>query len=654
MKVNTWKIKSCHFYSHDGRRRDIEFKLNGVTIITGKSSTGKSAVIDTVNYCFGSSTCDIGRHIEERCSYVAILLTNMSEELFICRKIPRASQKVSTMMQIINSTIVNIPDTASDLNVKTNKEDALLIMQSIFIIGEVMKAGSNESKISIRNLMPYLFLTDDVIINKKQSLYGLEGQKSKHVIDSYPYFIGAIDEQTLSLEREIYGLQKGVEKEKARLDKIEKSKDLHEKDADDILLEAINLSLIEQDIVYSPFEEKIDFLIAINQLTQKKLPSKSSTLFNELTTKNKAILKKLTSQEKELKSAYLLRDASSGFSSTLVKQQNNLSVSSFFKSEYNSSCCPVCEADLPSATEEVVTINKALQSITKEVAVSEKRVPKIEAYVDSLLASVETTKEEAALLDRQLKLLVQENSELDKIENRYVYVERLKGKIDFFLKQHTRNKIPKIDDKRYQEYKLRIKEIESLLDPALIEEQKKAADNEVSKNATEIMRKLPTALPLTGNSIHFSSRNMSVSILESAGTLIPMNKIKSDQNYLAIHISLILGLQKELQKRNRPVPGFVFIDQVSRPYYPADKNSEYKNEIKLNTDLNDREVISVKTYFDLFFDVTRANKSLQLIVLEHAYFENDERFKNSVKYRWTDETSDALIPHDWCKKTKVN
>ncbi len=647
MKVNTWKIKSCHFYSHDGRRRDIKFKLKGVTIITGKSSTGKSAVIDTVNYCFGSSACDIGSHIEARCSYVAILLTNVAEELFICRKIPGPSQKVSTMMQIINSTIVNIPDTASDLNVKMNKEDALLNMQSIFNIGEVKKAGSNESKISIRNFMPYLLLTDDVIINKKQSLYGLEGQKSKHVIDSYPYFIGAIDEQTLSLEREMYGLKKGVEKEKIRLDKIEKYKDLQEKDADDILLEAINLSLIERDIVYSPFEEKINFLITINQLTQKKLPSKSSTLFNELTTKNKAVLKRLTSQEKELKSAYLLRSASSGFSNTLIKQQNNLSVSSFFKSEYDSSCCPVCETELPSATEEVVTMNKALQSITKEIAVSEKRVPKIEAYIDNLLVGVEETMEEVDLLDRQLKLLVKENAELDKIENRYVYVERLKGKIDLFLKQQTRNKTPKIEDKRYQEYIQRIKEIENLLDPALIEEQKKAADNEVSKNATEIMRELPTALPLTGNSIHFSSRNMSISILESAGTLIPMNKIKSDQNYLAIHISLILGLQKELQKRERPVPGFVFIDQVSRPYYPADKNSKYKNEIKLNVNSTDTEVTSVKKYFDLFFDITEKSESLQLIVLEHAYFEDDPRFKDSVKYRWTDETSKALIPDNW-------
>ena len=652
MKMNTWKIKSCHFYSHDGRRRDIEFKLNGVTIITGKSSTGKSAVIDTVNYCFGSSTCDIGSHIEARCSYVAILLTNMTEELFICRKIPKPSQKISTMMQVINSTIVNIPDTASDLNVKTNKEDALLIMQSIFIIGEVMKAGSNESKISIRNLMPYLFLTDDVIINKKQSLYGLEGKKSRYVIDSYPYFIGAIDEQTLSLEREMYGLQKGVKKEKDRLDKIEKSNDLHEKDVDDILLEAINLSLIDQNIISNPFEEKINFLITLNQLTQKKLPSKSSTLFNELTKKNKTVLKKLTNQEKELKSAYLLRNASSGFSDTLIKQQNNLSVSNFFKSEYESSCCPVCEAELPNATEEVVTINKALQSITKEIAVSKKRVPKIEAYVDRLLVDIEATKEESALLDRQLKLLVQENSELEKIENRYVYIERLKGKIDFFLKQNTRNKTPEIDNKRFQEYGLRIKEIESLLDPELIEEQKKAADSEVSKNATEIMSTLPTALPLTGNSIHFSSRNMTISILESAGTLIPMNKIKSDQNYLAIHISLILGLHKEFQKRDRPVPGFIFIDQVSRPYYPADKNSEYKNEIKLNVDSNDREVTSVKEYFDLFFDITEKNKSLQLIVLEHAYFENDERFKSSVKYRWTDETSDALIPNDWCENPK--
>jgi hypothetical protein len=215
------------------------------------------------------------------------------------------------------------------------------------------------------------------------------------------------------------------------------------------------------------------------------------------------------------------------------------------------------------------------------------------------------------------------------------------------LNQKERNKTPRIDDKRYLEYTYRIKEIEGLLDPLLIEEQKKAADNEVSKNATEIMRKLPTASPLTGNSIHFSSRNMSVSILESAGKLIPMNKVKSDQNYLAIHISLILGLQKELRKRERPVPGFVFIDQVSRPYYPADKNSEYKNEIKLNVDSDDREVTSVKTYFDMFFNLSDQNESLQLIVLEHAYFENDQRFKDSVKYRWTDESTDALIPDDW-------
>lgn len=33
------KIKSIHLYSYDGRRRDVQFHLNGLNVITGRSST---------------------------------------------------------------------------------------------------------------------------------------------------------------------------------------------------------------------------------------------------------------------------------------------------------------------------------------------------------------------------------------------------------------------------------------------------------------------------------------------------------------------------------------------------------------------------------------------------------------------------------------
>ena len=45
------KIVSIHLYSHDGRRRDLPFKIVGLNIITGRSSTGKSALSEIIEYC---------------------------------------------------------------------------------------------------------------------------------------------------------------------------------------------------------------------------------------------------------------------------------------------------------------------------------------------------------------------------------------------------------------------------------------------------------------------------------------------------------------------------------------------------------------------------------------------------------------------------
>ena len=53
------KIKSIHIYSHDGRRRDLQFKVDGLNVITGRSSTGKSALSEIIEYCMGRSTFNV-------------------------------------------------------------------------------------------------------------------------------------------------------------------------------------------------------------------------------------------------------------------------------------------------------------------------------------------------------------------------------------------------------------------------------------------------------------------------------------------------------------------------------------------------------------------------------------------------------------------
>src|SRR5699024_11961681 len=53
------QLRSISIYSHEGERRDVEFKLSSLNIVTGASKTGKSSLLDIVDYCWGRA--EIGR-----------------------------------------------------------------------------------------------------------------------------------------------------------------------------------------------------------------------------------------------------------------------------------------------------------------------------------------------------------------------------------------------------------------------------------------------------------------------------------------------------------------------------------------------------------------------------------------------------------------
>ena len=53
------QILNIAIYGHDGQQRALNLRLGGVNVITGSSKTGKSALIDIVDYCFGSGECRV-------------------------------------------------------------------------------------------------------------------------------------------------------------------------------------------------------------------------------------------------------------------------------------------------------------------------------------------------------------------------------------------------------------------------------------------------------------------------------------------------------------------------------------------------------------------------------------------------------------------
>lgn len=82
-------IGAIVLYSHGGEQRTLKFKSGCFNVITGDSKTGKSAIIDIIDYCLGRSSCNVAEGVIRRSvSWFAVRLLNGDDELFVARRNP--------------------------------------------------------------------------------------------------------------------------------------------------------------------------------------------------------------------------------------------------------------------------------------------------------------------------------------------------------------------------------------------------------------------------------------------------------------------------------------------------------------------------------------------------------------------------------------
>lgn len=92
----TLQLRAIAIYSHAGERRDIEFTLGRLNIVTGASKTGKSALLDIVDYCWGRTECTIPEgEIRRAVAWFAILLDRDGEGILVARRNPGPAGKSS-------------------------------------------------------------------------------------------------------------------------------------------------------------------------------------------------------------------------------------------------------------------------------------------------------------------------------------------------------------------------------------------------------------------------------------------------------------------------------------------------------------------------------------------------------------------------------
>ena len=177
----TWRIKSLVLYQRDGvDRRILSFETHGVNIITGNSQTGKSAVLDILNYLLMSKSCPIPKGIiRQAVSHVGGHFIGPDEELLILRPLPSFGNKVSTQGWYELGKELKFPNEIPEM---TFNRDAIRDILSSFtgIIGAAILSNPKEpweevqAEVNIRHAAPLIFQPQDVIANRYVSVPGLD------------------------------------------------------------------------------------------------------------------------------------------------------------------------------------------------------------------------------------------------------------------------------------------------------------------------------------------------------------------------------------------------------------------------------------------------------------------------------------------------
>src|SRR4051812_47836874 len=104
------QIKSIVLYNKAGAIRLVNFNLGAMSVVTGASKTGKSALIEIVDYCLGRESCTIPMGvIRDTVSWFAILLQFPTSQLFIARQPPPDGAQYQSEIFVQAGTDIQVP-----------------------------------------------------------------------------------------------------------------------------------------------------------------------------------------------------------------------------------------------------------------------------------------------------------------------------------------------------------------------------------------------------------------------------------------------------------------------------------------------------------------------------------------------------------------
>ena len=635
-------IKAIIIFNENDEKRLVPLK-QGVNIITGESKTGKSALVEIIDYCLCSTRCTIPKGKITDFSYLYVLVMGIGDNTYIIArynwdnggKMYFSKEEKDFNYKALNLGYFSEKPTLPYKDAQYEIECAL----GLFVTNMATDADQQGKKASLRNMVSYLFQHQNLMASKFALFYRFSDYyKRKDVIDQFPVFAGMISQEYYSDLIQLNTLKAQLKQKYKKQKANEKSTAYIKKNLS--LLLADYFALLEKD-----FDNKISaqkMLKMASNLpefddTQLFGESKIAARYSEL---NKE-LEELRNEEREIllkiKNVDNASKTGNEFTEMLMDLKQQTTVAQIEALAYT---CPLCGHDCQEITENDSQLIEAAEWLDNELKITEKCTADFSEDVRKL--KDEHSKIDAKIKEvwKQIKMIEQKFISSKTLVSKREKVNYAKARIALYAEMSDSGIFETVDED-INELKEKIKQLEEKIQGFDVDTKKAKAQAFLSKNMNRLSLSLDFEDEYRPINLNFGLIDETFDIYhyQNNREKIHLYEMGSGANWVSCHIALFLSFLRYFAKQNNsPMPLFMFFDQPSQVYFPQ---GDSKDDEVTQADLMAVNKM-YKTIFDEINSIGEETGILpQIIIVDHVDGKNLEckdEFGGYIRCNWRNNT----------------
>src|ERR1035437_2041030 len=436
------QIKKLVFYNSGGDIRTLDFHIGRVNIITGESKTGKTALIDIIDYCLGIGDCKISEGvIRDTVEWFGIVLQMPSDQIFIARQNPNRLAQASTQnIYLANADSVEVPNLESltnNSNIATLRD---FLTKKLFIseFTNVPESGTRDPlAVTFKHSRFYSFQPQYLIAQRDFLFFNqTDGFAAQSMKDTLPYLLGAVREDTVRIEGQISLKRRELTRIEKEIKELERLRQDGTRKLFELVDEAKQLNLLDAETVVSDSGEAIEVLQKVTRWQDDSVetPQGENANLKKLLDEKNELSKQLGRLNDDVDAVNAFIGQTKDYSTEAGQQKIRLESINLFK--HNGvplNNCPLCNHHIETEIPSIKSINASLENLAQNLTTTIAERPKLARYLERLELERDTLRKKIEIRENGIGAIYLEQQQARQQRDINLRRGKIIGKISLFL-----------------------------------------------------------------------------------------------------------------------------------------------------------------------------------------------------------------------------